>query len=293
MRLPDSSLRFVLSLFAVAASWVALTAQSYSSDIARVRMRESEQWQAIEKHLPDPATATPQALETEADILRARRFPEDALEYYRYALARGGNAPALLNKLGLTELEMRNLALARAYFQRVVKMGKKNAEAWNNLGAVEYLDGATASAVSDYKQAVKLDRREAVFHSNLASAYFLQKNYGGARREIATAIDLDPEIFDRGAVFIRDGEDVCAGRHGGADAAFAGDGGRGRHGCAARDAQGRGAGEVRDGRAGGGAGAQCAGAAGRSRSHRERSRCGACIEGGQAGGRIGMAESLV
>jgi tetratricopeptide (TPR) repeat protein len=198
MRLPDSSLRFVLSLFAVAASSVASAAQSYSSDNVRVRMRDSEQWPAIEQHLPDPATATPQTLETEADILRARRFPEDAREYYQYALARGGNAPALLNKLGVTELEMRNLALARAYFQRVVKVAKKDAEAWNNLGAVEYLDGATASAVSDYKKAVKLDRREAVFHSNLASAYFLEKNYGGARREIATAIDLDPEIFDRG-----------------------------------------------------------------------------------------------
>jgi len=77
-----------------------------------------------------------------------RRFPEDALTYYQYAMAKGGNAPKLMNKMGLTQLELRNVVLARAYFQRVVKMSKKDPEAWNNLGAVEYLDGASASAIS-------------------------------------------------------------------------------------------------------------------------------------------------
>ena len=198
MRLPVFRFRSALSVLAVASISVPLAAQSFSAtETVRERLHHSEQWLAIEKNLPDPATATPQTLETQADILRARRFPEDAMDYYRYALARGGNAASLLNKLGLTELEMRNVVLARAYFQRVVKMSKKSADAWNNLGAVEYLDGYSANAVSDYKRAVKLDRREAVFHANLATAYFEQKDYGGARREIATAIKLDPRIFER------------------------------------------------------------------------------------------------
>jgi tetratricopeptide (TPR) repeat protein len=169
---------------------------SNAGESARERLHQSEQWRMIEKHLPDPATATPQQLEMQGDILRARRFPEDAMDYYKYALARGGNVPSLLNKIGLTELEMRNIALARAYFQRVVKMSKKDAEAWNNLGAVDYLNGASESAVSDYKKALKLDRRQAVFHANLATAYFEQKNYGNARREIAAAMKLDPQIFE-------------------------------------------------------------------------------------------------
>jgi tetratricopeptide (TPR) repeat protein len=69
-------------------------------------------------------------------ILRARRFLEDARDYYKYALARGGNSASLTNKLGLTELEMRNVQLARAYFQRAVKMSKRDPEAWNNLGGL-------------------------------------------------------------------------------------------------------------------------------------------------------------
>jgi len=197
MRLPVSTFRFVLGFLGAASFCLPSTAQdSVARDTVRERLHRSEQWLAIEKHLPDPATATPQALELQGDILRARRFPEDAMDYYKYALARGGNVPALLNKLGLTELEMRNVQLARAYFERVVKMSKKNADAWNNLGAVEYMDGSSDNAVSDYKKAVKLDRRDAIFHANLATAYFERKDYAGARREIAAAMKLDPAVFE-------------------------------------------------------------------------------------------------
>jgi tetratricopeptide (TPR) repeat protein len=164
---------------------------------ARERIHQSDQWAEIKRHLPDPATATPQALEQQADILRARRFPEDAMDYYRFALDRGGQPESLLNKLGLSELEMRHIQLARVYFQRVVKMNRKDSEAWNNLGAVEFVDGLTSNAISDYKKAIKLNKHSAVYHSNLASAYFQTKDYGAARREIATALKLDPQIFDR------------------------------------------------------------------------------------------------
>jgi tetratricopeptide (TPR) repeat protein len=192
--------RFVLGLFTASLLSVPLVGQGlFTAESSRERAHQSDQWVTIEKHLPDPTTATPQQLETQADILRARRFPEDAMDYYKYALARGGNVPSLLNKLGLTELEMRNVQLARAYFQQAVKAGKKNAEAWNNLGAVEYMDGASGSAVSDYKKAVKLNRKDAVFHANLATAYFEQKDYASARREMASAMKLDPQIFEHAA----------------------------------------------------------------------------------------------
>src|ERR1035441_9387347 len=117
------------------------TSASTSSLSTRDEMHQSDQWKEIERHLPNPVTATAQTLEQQGDILRARRFPEDAMDYYRYALARGGNVPSIMNKLGLTELEMRNIELARSCFQRAVKLDGKDAEAWNNLGAVEVLDG--------------------------------------------------------------------------------------------------------------------------------------------------------
>lgn len=163
---------------------------------ARERLHQTDQWHEIEKHLPDPATASAQTLEQQADILRARRFPEDAMDYYRYAMDRGGNPPVLLNKLGLAELEMHHIQIARVYFQRVVKMDRKNAEAWNNLGASEFIDGRTQAAISDYKKAIKLRRKSAVFHANLANAYFDARNDRGARHEIAAALELDPHVFE-------------------------------------------------------------------------------------------------
>ena len=165
--------------------------------IERARLHDSDQWRDIERHLPDPASATPKALEQEADILRARRFPEDAIDFYRYALARGGDSATLTNKMGLTQLEMKNYQLAEALFNRAVKIDKKNNEAWNNLGAAQFIGGNASRAISSYKHAIKLDRHTAVFHANLATAYFETKNFNGARKELATAMKLDPDIFNR------------------------------------------------------------------------------------------------
>jgi tetratricopeptide (TPR) repeat protein len=182
-----------------AAMWAARAAAQEQTPTSgeQESQHETEQWRQIQSHLPDRATATSAELEQEADILRARRFPEDALVFYNDAIARGGDVPALLNKLGLTELELRNIELARSYFMRAVKLSRRNASSWNNLGAVEYLDKSAQAAASDYKRAIKLDKRQAVFHANLATAYFGTRDYGGARREMAAAMKLDPRIFER------------------------------------------------------------------------------------------------
>ncbi len=203
LQTPHSLFRASVPALVLAASLLAPMAGSQDLASAsgpmteRERMHQSDQWQEIRKHLPDPATASPEALEEQADILRARRFPEDAMDYYKYAMDRGGNPPALLNKQGLAELEMHHIQLARVFFQRVVKMDKKNAEAWNNLGASEFIDGRNGAAISDYKKAIKLSRKSAVFHANLANAYFEAHDGSGSRREIATALELDPHVFEQ------------------------------------------------------------------------------------------------
>jgi tetratricopeptide (TPR) repeat protein len=180
--------------FVLCAARVAGQQLTAGSD--QLRAHDSVQWRQIEPHLPDPRTATPQALEQQGDILRARRFPEDAMDFYKYAMDRGAKVAPVLNKLGLTELEMRNVELARMYFKRSVKMDPKSADAWNNLGAVEYLDRGASTAINDYKRAIKLDKRQAVFHANMATSYFEVQDYKGARREMAAALKLDPDIFD-------------------------------------------------------------------------------------------------
>ncbi len=155
----------------------------------------SPDWKLIEPHLPDPATATEAELEMEGDLLRVRRFPEDALDYYNYALQRGGNAAILFDKLGVTQLELGNAPIARAYFERVVKLRRSDPQGWNNLGAVEFLNRNFGGAIWNYKRAIKLNRKFAVSHSNLGMAYVEVKDYSSANKEFVTALKLDPRIF--------------------------------------------------------------------------------------------------
>jgi tetratricopeptide (TPR) repeat protein len=166
-----------------------------STESPRELRHQDPAWETVRLHLPDPATATREQLETVGDVLRARRFPEDALDYYLYALKRGGgNQVMLLNKIGVTQLELRHTGAARTFFQRAIQVQKKDPVAWNNLGAVEYMDGRFAAAISNYSRAIKLNKTSAIYHSNLATALFEQKRYKDARNQFRIALQLDPDM---------------------------------------------------------------------------------------------------
>ena len=161
----------------------------------RAERHQTAEWLSLAPHLPDPEAGTAQALETAADVMRARRMPEDALDYYHFALKRGGDEPTLDNRIGVTLLELRRPTEARAYFKRALLLKPKDAQEWNNLGAAEYVLGNYRAALEDYLRAVKLDRKTAVFHSNLGTAYFEVKDYDSARAQLQKAIRLDPNVF--------------------------------------------------------------------------------------------------
>jgi len=193
----------ILSL-AAASSAACLFAQTtkpapeqarMTSDTERAALHNSTEWQLLQPHLPDPKTASAADLEVAADVLRARRFPEDALDYYDYAMARGGNVSELLNKMGIVRLELRQTDLARQMFLRTVRAKKNDSQAWNNLGVTEYSDHNYAAAIVDYKRATKLKRNSAVYHSNLAMAYFEENDIPSARQQFMLAIQLDPRIM--------------------------------------------------------------------------------------------------
>jgi len=168
---------------------------STSTESHRELRHQDPAWETVRLHLPDPATATREQLETVADVLPARRFPEDALDYYLYALKRGGGDQVLLlNKIGVTQLELRHTGAARVFFQRAIQVQKKDPVAWNNLGAVEYMDGRYSNAISDYNRAIKLNKTSAIYHSNLATALFEQKRYKDARNQFRIALQLDPDM---------------------------------------------------------------------------------------------------
>jgi len=163
----------------------------------RAAFHQDPQWAMIAPHLPDPKTGSADKLELAGDVLRARRFPEDALDYYGYAIARGGPVSELLNKMGIVRLELRQNALAHELFQQSVRARKKDPSGWNNLGVTEYLDKRFKNAISDYRRAAKLDKTSATYHTNLGMAYFESKDMESARQQFAQALALDPHAFDR------------------------------------------------------------------------------------------------
>lgn len=189
---------FPATMLAVALAASAVSAQSpapLTSPEERAALHNGPEWEVIAPHLPDPKSASAADLEMAADVLRARRFPEDALDYYQYAMQRGGNVSKLLNKMGIVRLELRQDELARQMFLRVVRVNKKNAQAWNNLAVTEYSEGHFATAVSDYQKAIRYDKLSAVYHANLAMAYFEKKDVESAQTQLAAAVRLDPGIM--------------------------------------------------------------------------------------------------
>jgi tetratricopeptide (TPR) repeat protein len=186
----------------LAFSFLAATPRAHAQAEAvsaqeRAAFHQDPQWAIIAPHLPDPKTATSAQLELAGDVLRARRFPEDSLDYYGYAIARGGQVSELLNKMGIVRLELRQNALAHELFQQSVRAHKKDPSGWNNLGVTEYLDKRYKSAISDYRKAAKLDKTSATYHTNLGMAYFESKDMESARQQFSEALLLDPHAFDR------------------------------------------------------------------------------------------------
>lgn len=191
----SASFLFCTLLFVSPDSRAQIKAPLVSAE-ERAAFHQDPQWSNIEAHLPNPRTATAAQLETAADVLRARRFPHDALDYYGYAIARGGDMAALMNKMGILRLELQQLPVAHETFQQIVRTHKKDSSAWNNLGVTEYMDKRWRQAISDYQRAARLDKHAAVYRSNLGMAYFESGDMESARREFAAALLIDPHAFD-------------------------------------------------------------------------------------------------
>ena len=150
-------------------------------------------------HLPDPATASPSDLQMAADVMRARRLPEDALEYYRFALERGGDPGKLTNRIGD---HAAGVASPGTRTRRLPAFGSPGSQGPRCLEQSGCLGvrwrRLSRAAIGDYKRAVKLNKNKATFHSNLGTAYFEVKDYDSARKQFATALKLDPNALQGG-----------------------------------------------------------------------------------------------
>jgi len=143
------------------------------------------------------ASASAEELERRGDELRSEKAYLDALEYYRSALAKKGNAAPLYNKIGITELLLQRFKEAGKDFERAIKLKRDYADAYNNLGVIRYEQKKYGKAISQYEKAIKLDSSMGSYFSNLGAAYFAKKEFEKANDAYTKALELDPDIFDR------------------------------------------------------------------------------------------------
>jgi tetratricopeptide (TPR) repeat protein len=172
-----------------------------SSAAALAQISHSEQVQitpplvrSIDPPAPD---ATPEALELQADRLRADKLYLDAIDYYRAALNKKGNEARLLNKIGITELMMQRYKEARKSFERAIHADRQYADAYNNLGVIFYEVKKFGAAVKQYEKAIQIDSTSASFFNNLGAAYFSKRSFESAINAYQHALELDPDVFAR------------------------------------------------------------------------------------------------
>ncbi len=150
------------------------------------------------RHTQAPlASATPQELEQRGDELRGKKSYLDALDYYGVALKKQPNSSSLLNKIGITQLQLQRFHEASKSFQRALKNDREYADAYNNLGVIYYLEKKHGKAIKQYEKAIKLRQDAASYYSNLGAAYFSKKELEKAVAAYQQAMQLDPDIFER------------------------------------------------------------------------------------------------
>jgi tetratricopeptide (TPR) repeat protein len=145
---------------------------------------------------PPSASASARELESIGDALQTDKNYLDAIDYYNAALAKDSHNAVLLNKIGISQLQLHRYKEARKTFELSIRTDKNYANAYANLGVVYYQEGSFGKSIRNYDKAILLDKNEAVFYNNRAASLFAKKEFAKAGTDYAKAIELDPDILE-------------------------------------------------------------------------------------------------
>jgi len=189
-RIVVSALLFVLSGFLLLLGFtVALPAQ----ELEQLAVGPPQ----IHRVGPPSATATAKELERIGDALQADKDYLDGIDYYQAALVKDPQNAVLINKIGISDLELHRYRDAKKSFEHAIKIDKSYANAYANLGVVYYQDTSYGKSIRYYDKAIALEKDEAVFYNNRAASLFAKKEFQKASIDYAKALELDPDIFER------------------------------------------------------------------------------------------------
>jgi tetratricopeptide (TPR) repeat protein len=127
-----------------------------------------------------------------ANLVQARRWDE-AVGYYRAALALRPKVSAVHNNLGVALSLKGQLDRAIEHYEEAVKLDPKNPFPHNNIGIVLYRKGRLREAIEHYQQSLQLGPRHAFVHFNLGRTLEAVGRLDEAIEEYRKALGLDAD----------------------------------------------------------------------------------------------------
>ena len=131
--------------------------------------------------------------EERGNLMMARKLYRDAIDFYKPTSDKNA---VMANKTGIAYHMLGDMANAKKYYQRAVKLNPSYAEAFNNLGTAFYAAKSWGNAVKNYRRALQLKPDTAPVWTNLGMAYLHQKKYDEAIGAYQQALRIDPTIFE-------------------------------------------------------------------------------------------------
>ncbi len=122
----------------------------------------------------------------------AKRW-EEAIGYYRAAIALRPAASVVFSNLGLALREKGRVDEAIVEYQKALELDPKNAYAHDNLGNALGAKGRVDEGIAEHRKAIEVDPKNAIAHNNLGSALRAKGREDEAIAEYQKAIQLDPK----------------------------------------------------------------------------------------------------
>jgi serine/threonine-protein kinase len=127
-----------------------------------------------------------------ANLLYGRQKFEQAVGFFRAALARRPQSAGAHNNLGVVQKRLGNRAEAIDHFRQAVRLNAKLAEAYVNLAKTLYGEGRLDEAIDHFRHAVHLTPKVAEAHYNLGTALKARGRLDEAIDHLRRAARLDP-----------------------------------------------------------------------------------------------------
>lgn len=131
------------------------------------------------------------------DLYMARKEYKEAADTYKILATQNPHNAVYLNKLGIAFHQQSALALALKCYEKAMKADPTYADAANNIGTIWYQRQKFGRAVRAYQRAIKIRADMPVLYSNLGYAYFGEKKYEESLAAFRTALQKDPQFFER------------------------------------------------------------------------------------------------